>query len=85
MYMTNHETEHIAAALALYERERITLDDATRLADVDRWTMRDIRREHGVDHRLGFADEHDAAYEVEAATELEFDDEDWDDEGSRAK
>ena len=72
-------------AVALYERERITLGDAARLADVDRWTMRDILREHGVELRLGLVDEDDAAYEVEAANELEFDDEDSDDVDSPAK
>ena len=51
------------------------LGDAARLADVDRWTMRDILREHGVELRLGLVDEEDAAYEAEAATELEFGDE----------
>jgi len=65
--------------------ERITLGDAARLADADRWTMRDILREHGVELRLGLADEDDAAYEVEAASELEFGGEDSDDEESRAK
>ena len=82
-YFDDHENERIAAAVALYERERITLGDAARLADVDRWTMRDILREHGVELRLGLADEDDAAYEAEAATELEFEDEGTDDNGSR--
>ncbi|MCY4731110.1 UPF0175 family protein [Natronomonas gomsonensis] len=58
------------------------LGDAARLADVDRWTMRDILREHGVELRLGLVDEEDAAYEAEAATELEFDDESADNETS---
>ena len=71
-YFDEHENERIAAAVALYEHERITLGDAARLADVDRWTMRDILREHGVDLRLGLADEEDAAYEQEAAAELDF-------------
>lgn len=73
-YFEDHENERIPAAVALYERERITLGDAARLADVDRWTMRDILREHGVELRLGLADEEEAASVVEAATELEFDD-----------
>jgi hypothetical protein len=47
--------------------------------------MRDILREHGVELRLGLVDEDDAAYEVEAASELEFGDEDSSDEESRAK
>jgi len=72
-------------AVALYERERITLGDAARLADVDRWTVRDIFREHGVELRPGLVDEDDAAYEGEAANELEFDDEDSDDAELSAK
>ena len=84
-YFEDHESKRVAAAVALYERERITLGDAARLADVDRWTMRDILREHGVELRLGLVDEDDAVYEVEAARELEFDDEDSSDEESRAK
>ena len=80
-YFDDHENERVAAAVALYERERITLGDAARLADVDRWTMRDILREHGVELRLGLADEEDAAYEAEVATELEFEDEGTDDDG----
>ena len=74
-YFKDHESERIAAAVALYERERITLGDAARLAGVDRWTMRDILREHGVELRLGLVDEDDTAYEVEAASELEYSDE----------
>jgi len=81
-YFEDHENERIAAGVTLYERERITLGDAARLADVDRWTMRDILREHGVELRLGLVDEEDAAYEAEAATELEFDDEPADTETS---
>jgi predicted HTH domain antitoxin len=71
-YFEEHENERVAAAVALYEREAITLGDAARLADVDRWTMRDILHEHGVELRLGLADESDAEYEIEAAEELEF-------------
>jgi len=82
-YFDDHENERIAAAVALYERERVTLGDAARLADVDRWTMRDILREHGVELRLGLADEEDAAYEAEAATDLEFEDKGTDDDGSQ--
>lgn len=75
-YFEEHENERVAAAVALYEREAITLGDAARLADVDRWTMREILREHGVELRLGLADEADAEYEVEAAEGLEFADQD---------
>ena len=69
-YFEEHENQRVAAAVALYEREAITLGDAARLADVDRWTMRDILREHGVELRLGPTDEA-AEYEAEAADELE--------------
>lgn len=71
-YFAANEHDRVAAAVALYEREAITLGDAARLADVDRWTMRDILREHGVELRLGLADETAAEREAEAATELEF-------------
>lgn len=84
-YFEDHENERIAAAVALYERERITLGEAARLADVDRWTMRDILCEHGIELRLGLVDEADAAYEADAATELKFSDEDAADEESHSK
>jgi predicted HTH domain antitoxin len=84
-YFEDHENERIEVAVALYEHERITLGDAVWLADVDRWTMRDILREHGVELRLGLADEDDAAYKAEAASELEFSDEGSNDEESPAK
>lgn len=84
-YFEDHENERIAAVVALYERERITIGEAARLADVDRWTMRDILREHGVEPRLGLADEDDAAYEAAAAKELEFSDESPNDEDSRSE
>ena len=84
-YFEAHENQRIAAAVALYERERITLGDAARIADVDRWTMRDLLREHNVELRLGLVDEEDATYEVEAATELEFDDEGSNGEASRSQ
>jgi len=71
-YFETHENERIAAAIALYEREEITLGDAARLAAVDRWTMRDLCREHGVDLRLGLTDADEAVDEAAAASELEF-------------
>ncbi|EMA56997.1 UPF0175 family protein [Halorubrum kocurii] len=77
-YFEAHENERIAAAVALYERERISLGDAARLAAVDRWTMREILREHDVELRLGLGNDDDVAEEVAAARELKFDDEDSD-------
>jgi hypothetical protein len=47
--------------------------------------MRDILREHGVTIRVGLVDEADAAYETEAASELEFSDEDSADDEPPAK
>jgi hypothetical protein len=47
--------------------------------------MCDILREYGVELCLGLVDEDDAAYEAEAASELEFDEDNSDDEESRAK
>ncbi|ERH13774.1 MAG: hypothetical protein J07HB67_02819, partial [halophilic archaeon J07HB67] len=73
-YFSEHENERVAAAVALYEHEQVTLGEAARLASVDRWTMRDLLREHGVDLRLGVADKADARREAEAADELVFDD-----------
>lgn len=58
-YFEDNENERIAAELALYERERVTLGGASRLADVVRWTMRDILREHGVELRLGLTNKDD--------------------------
>ena len=84
-YFEDNKNERIASAVALYKREQFTLGDAARLADVDSWTMRDILREHGVELRLGLVDEDDTPYEIEAASELEFSDEDSGDEESRTK
>lgn len=82
-YFRDHENERIAATVALYEHERITLGEAARLADVDRWTMRDILREHGVELRFGLVDGDDATYEADAAKELVFNNED-EDEGEES-
>jgi predicted HTH domain antitoxin len=62
-HFEDHESECIAVAVAPYERERVTPGDATRLADVDRWPMQEILREHGVALRLGLVVEGDATYE----------------------
>jgi predicted HTH domain antitoxin len=75
-YFDDHDNERLVAAVTLYENETITFGDAARLAGEDRWIMREILRDHGVDLRLGLADETDAEYEAEAARTLEFGDED---------
>lgn len=74
-YFADHPNERIAAAVALYEDGDITLGMAARLADVNRFEMRDILREHGVELRIGLMDENDAEYEAQAATDLTFADE----------
>ncbi|MFB6299544.1 MAG: UPF0175 family protein [Halobacteriales archaeon] len=71
-YFDDHDEERIAAAVALYERKTITLGDAARLAGVNRFEMKDILRDHGIELRIGLTDEADAEYEVEAARELEY-------------
>jgi predicted HTH domain antitoxin len=75
-YFDDHDKERIAAAVALYKRETITLGDAARLAGVNRFEMKDILQSHGVELRLGLTDEADADYEAEAAQELEYADPD---------
>lgn len=71
-YFRTHENARFAATIELYKQEKITLGDAARLAGVDRWTMRDILRDHGVHLRIGLHGRTDAEYEVEASAELEF-------------
>jgi len=75
-YFDDHDEERVAAAVALYERETITLGDAARLAGVNRFEMKDILQSHGVELRLGLTDEADAEYEANAAEELEYADTD---------
>lgn len=74
-YFADHPNERIAAAVSLYETEDITLGTAARLADVNRFEMRDILRDHDVDLRIGLMDETDVEDEVKAATDLTFTDE----------
>jgi predicted HTH domain antitoxin len=80
--LDDHDNERLVAAVTLYENETITLGDAARLAGEDRWTMREILRDHGVDLSLGLTDETDAEYEAEADSTLEFGDEDNEDDGT---
>jgi predicted HTH domain antitoxin len=70
-YFETHDTERIAAAVSLYDRERITLGEAARLAAVDRWTMRTLLREHGVELRVDPTDAAAVAAEIAASTDLE--------------
>lgn len=70
-YFDQHQNARIAAAVALYEESEITLGTAARLADVNRFEMRDILREEGVELRLGPEDMAAAKEEIDAARELE--------------
>ena len=70
-YFEEHPNERVAAAIALYERGDVTLGTAARLADCNRFEMRDLLREEGVELRIGPADMADAREEIETARNLE--------------
>ncbi|MFB6266923.1 MAG: UPF0175 family protein [Halodesulfurarchaeum sp.] len=70
-YFEEHRADRIAAAVSLYEHEQVTLGTAARLAGVNRFEMRDILREEGVELRFGPEDMADAQADIEAARELE--------------
>lgn len=85
-YFDDNDEDRIAAAVALYERETITLGAAARLAGVNRFEMRDVLRDHGVELRLGLSDDDDAEYEIESSRELAYaDSDDRGDDGSDAE
>jgi predicted HTH domain antitoxin len=70
-YFEENANARIAAAVSLYEDKEITLGTAARLADVNRFEMRDILREEGVELRLGPEDMAAARGEIDAARDLE--------------
>jgi predicted HTH domain antitoxin len=70
-YFEENQNARIAAAVSLYECGEITLGTAARLADVNRFEMRDILREEGVELRFGPEDMDAARDEIEAARNLE--------------
>jgi len=70
-YFEEHQNARIAAAVALYDSGEITLGTAARLADVNRFEMRDILREEEVALRVGPADMDAAREEIETARNLE--------------
>lgn len=70
------DDDRVATVITCYDRGAITLGTAARLAGVDRWTMRERLREHGVNLRLGLADDADAQREIQAASELTLNDAD---------
>ncbi|MDY6765392.1 MAG: UPF0175 family protein [Halobacteria archaeon] len=70
-YFKSNRNARVAATVALYERKEITLGQAAQLAGVNRFEMRDILRDHGVELRLGPEDMEDAEDEIETALDLE--------------
>lgn len=70
-YFAEHRDARIAAAVSLYEAGDITLGTAARLADIDRFEMRDLLREEGVELRVGPEDMDAARDEIDTARNLE--------------
>ena len=70
-YFEENQHARIAAAVSLYDNEEITLSTAARLADVNRFEMRDILREEGIELRFGPEDIAAARDEIGAARDLE--------------
>jgi len=70
-YFESNPDARTAAAVSLYADEAITLGTAARLAGVDRFEMRDVLREEGVELRIGPEDMTDARREIETARDLE--------------
>nr|WP_231512899.1 UPF0175 family protein [Haloferax mediterranei] len=70
-YFEENENARIAAAVSLYDDGEITLGTAARLAGVNRFEMRGILREEGVELRFGPEDMAAARDEIETARNLE--------------
>jgi len=70
-YFEQNQSARIAAAVSLYEDGEITLGTAARLAGLNRFEMRDILREEGIELRFGPEDMTAARDEIEAARNLE--------------
>jgi predicted HTH domain antitoxin len=70
-HFEQNQNARIAAAVSLYEDGDITLGTAARLAGVNRFEMRDILREEGIEVRFGPEDMATARDEIDAARDLE--------------
>lgn len=70
-YFEGNQEARIAAAVSLYDGGDVTLGTAARLAGVNRFEMRDIMREEGVELRIGPEDMAAAREEIDAARNLE--------------
>lgn len=66
-YFETHENARVAAAVQLYAEGEISLGTAARLADKNRFEMRDILLEHDIELRFGPEDMDEARREIEAA------------------
>lgn len=70
-YFNENQSARISAAVSLYQDGEITLGTAARLAGINRFEMRDILREEGVELRFGPEDMDTVEREIEAARNLE--------------
>lgn len=70
-YFEENQNARVAAAVSLYEDGEITLGTAARLAGVNRFEMRDLLREEGVELRFGPENMAAARDEIETARNLE--------------
>jgi predicted HTH domain antitoxin len=70
-YFEENRNARIAAAVSLYEDGEITLGTAARLAGINRFEMRDLLREEGVELRFGPEDIAAAREDIEVARNLE--------------
>ncbi|WP_254864270.1 UPF0175 family protein [Halovivax gelatinilyticus] len=70
-YFQENREARIAAAVSLYDDGDITLGTAARLAGLNRFEMRDILREEGVDLRFGPEDMAAVRDEIDVARNLE--------------
>lgn len=70
-YFDDDENARLAAAVSMYADGEITLGTAARLAGRNRFEMRDVLHEEGVELRLGPEDAASLRDEVETARDLE--------------
>lgn len=70
-YFEQNQNARIAAAVSLYEEKTPPWELLPRLAGVNRFEMRDILREEGVELRFGPEDMDAARDEIDAARNLE--------------
>lgn len=71
-YFAANQAARTAVAVSLYETGDITIGTAVRLADVNRFEMRDILQEENVELRLGLEDTEEIKEETDAARDLEY-------------